>query len=106
MTKAPTYIAVALFGALSLATGAAMAQQQQRPPPPDSGAIAKALNLPADAVKSCLGDGPAQGKRPAKGEHPAPPDAGKIASCLGGSGHKVSTKSVDSALKSAAPARR
>lgn len=106
MTKAPSYIAVALFGALSLATGAAMAQQQQRPPPPDFGAISNALNVPADAVKSCLRDGPKQGQRPAKGERPAPPDAGKIASCLGKAGHKVSEKSVDSALKAAAPARR
>jgi len=106
MTKAPAYIAIALFGALSLATGAAMAQQQQRPPPPDFGAIANALNLPVTAVQSCLGDGPAQGKRPAKGERPTPPDAGKIASCLGKAGHKVSKKSVDSALKAAAPVRR
>lgn len=94
----PLYIAAAALGALSLTAGVSMAQQQ-RPPRPDFAGAAATLDVPEDALMSCLGPHPEPGQRPPR------PDALKIAGCLGNAGHAVSEKAVNAALAAAGPKR-
>ncbi|MDQ2094543.1 hypothetical protein [Rhodalgimonas zhirmunskyi] len=91
-------LTAALITGMAFAAGTATAQQQ-RPPRPDFSAKAAKMNVPEDALMTCLG-------KPKEGERPARPDPSKISSCLTKSGYKVSKDTVDEALKAGGPPPR
>lgn len=89
---------IALIAVLALLPPIAATAQQQQPPRPDINKMAAQLNVPQDALKSCM-------PQPSKGQRPVRPDATKIAKCLKRANPKLTTAAIEKALRINAPER-